>query len=313
MSDIKLFRFGEQVCELEGRAAVVEKQLQSLIERQMADFLGVRFLASEYTTGKTHKGRIDSLGLDENGCPVIIEYKRYSNENVINQGLFYLDWLLDHQAEFRWLVMEKLGRDAADSIEWFGTRLLCIAGDFTRYDQHAVQQINRNVELIRYRLFGDDLLMLELVNAVTATPVRAEAEAPVSQSIDDLACSKVRKDDSQQTRLEDAPEWLQALYEQVCGFIDSLGDEVQRKELKLYTAFRRLRNFACVQICSPQRDPHLRLYLDLLPAGVTPLDGITRDVTQIGHWGTGDLELTIRKSDDWEKAKSLVTRAYEGI
>ena len=313
MSDIKLFRFGEQVCELEGRAAVVEKQLQSLIERQMADFLGVRFLASEYTTGKTHKGRIDSLGLDENGCPVIIEYKRYSNENVINQGLFYLDWLLDHQAEFRWLVMEKLGRDAADSIEWSGTRLLCIAGDFTRYDQHAVQQINRNVELIRYRLFGDDLLMLELVNAVTATPVRAEADAPVSQSIDDLTCSKVRKDDSQQTRLEDAPEWLQALYEQVCGFIDSLGDEVQRKELKLYTAFRRLRNFACVQICSPQRDPHLRLYLDLLPAGVTPLDGITRDVTQIGHWGTGDLELTIRNSDDWEKAKSLVTRAYEGI
>ena len=191
--------------------------------------------------------------------------------------------------------------------------MLCIAGDFTRYDQHAVQQINRNVELIRYRLFGDDLLMLELVNAVTATPVRAEADAPVSQSIDDLACSKVRKDDSQQTRLEDAPEWLQALYEQVCGFIDSLGDEVQRKELKLYTAFRRLRNFACVQICSPQRDPHLRLYLDLLPAGVTPLDGITRDVSQIGHWGTGDLELTIRNSDDWEKAKSLVTRAYEGI
>ena len=313
MSDIKLFRFGEQVSELEGRAAVVEKQLQALIEQQMADFLGVRFLASEYTTGKTHKGRIDSLGLDENGCPVIIEYKRYSNENVINQGLFYLDWLLDHQAEFRWLVMEKLGREAADSIEWSGTRLLCIAGDFTRYDQHAVQQINRNVELIRYRLFGDDLLMLELVNAVTATPERAEASSPVSQSVDDSACSKARKDDSQQTKMEDAPEWLQALYEQVCGFIESFGDEVQRKELKLYTAFRRLRNFACVQICSPQRDPHLRLYLDLLPAGVTPLDGITRDVTQIGHWGTGDLELTIRNSDDWEKAKSLVTRAYEGI
>lgn len=313
MSDIKLFRFGEQVHELEGRAAVVEKQLQALIEQQMADFLGVRFLASEYTTGKTHKGRIDSLGLDENGCPVIIEYKRYSNENVINQGLFYLDWLLDHQAEFRWLVMEKLGREAADSIEWSGTRLLCIAGDFTRYDQHAVQQINRNVELIRYRLFGDDLLMLELVNAVTATPERAEASSPVSQSVDDSACSKARKDDSQQTKMEDAPEWLQALYEQVCGFIESFGDEVQRKELKLYTAFRRLRNFACVQICSPQRDPHLRLYLDLLPAAVTPLDGITRDVTQIGHWGTGDLELTIRNSDDWEKAKSLVTRAYEGI
>ena len=113
MSDIQLFRLtAGNAAELSGRAAVVEKQLQSLIESQMPTFLGVRFLASEYATGKTHKGRIDSLGLDENGCPVIVEYKRHSNENVINQGLFYLDWLLDHQAEFRWLVMEQLDRPA---------------------------------------------------------------------------------------------------------------------------------------------------------------------------------------------------------
>ncbi|WP_454763235.1 hypothetical protein [Cupriavidus campinensis] len=101
----------------------------------MPTYLGVRFLASEYDTGRTHKGRIDSLGLDENGCPVIVEYKRNSNENVINQGLFYLDWLMDHQAEFHLMVMNKLGRDVAEQIEWKGTRLLRIAADFTRYDQ----------------------------------------------------------------------------------------------------------------------------------------------------------------------------------
>ena len=58
----------------------------------------------------------------------------------------------------------------ADEIDWSGTRLLCIAADFTRYDEHAVQQINRNTELLRYRRFGDDLLLLELINAVTAKP-----------------------------------------------------------------------------------------------------------------------------------------------
>src|SRR6185312_10344863 len=109
MSDIQLFRLASGTAqELSGRAATVEKHLQSLIEAQMPTFLGVRFLATEYVTGKTHKGLIDSLGLDENGCPVIIEYKRHSNENVMSQGLFYLDWLLDHRAEFQWLVMEKL-------------------------------------------------------------------------------------------------------------------------------------------------------------------------------------------------------------
>ncbi len=127
MSDIQLFRLaGGTATELPSRTAVVEKHLQTLIESHMQTFLGVRFLASEYATGKTHRGCIDSLGLDENGCPVIIEYKRHSHESVINQGLFYLDWLLDHRAEFKLLVMEKLGNEAAQEIDWAGTHLLCI-------------------------------------------------------------------------------------------------------------------------------------------------------------------------------------------
>ena len=127
MSDIKLFRYSPGNSEeLAGQSVAIEKALQNLIESQMETFLSVRFLAGEYGTGAKHRGRIDSLGLDENGCPVIIEYKRHSNENVMNQGLFYLDWLLDHKAEFHLLVMNKLGNEEAEKIEWSGTRLLCI-------------------------------------------------------------------------------------------------------------------------------------------------------------------------------------------
>ncbi|MGV0127813.1 hypothetical protein [Burkholderia gladioli] len=78
MSEIHLFRLSNGAAtELPSQAAKLEKHLQSLIEANMQTFLGVRFLTSEYATGKTHRGRIDSLGLDENGCPVIIEYKRH--------------------------------------------------------------------------------------------------------------------------------------------------------------------------------------------------------------------------------------------
>ena len=170
MSDIKLFKInGETVTQLEGQSVALEKSLQTLIEKHLDVFLGIRFLATEYSTGKTHGGRIDTLGIDENGCPCIIEYKRSSNENVINQGLFYLDWLLDHKGEFELLVLKKYGQEVADSIEWSSPRLLCIAGDFTKYDAHAVQQINRNIELLRYLRFGEELLLFELVNAVQAT------------------------------------------------------------------------------------------------------------------------------------------------
>ena len=160
MSDIKLFRLAAgQATELQGSASDLEKPLQTLIEANLQPLLNIRFIASEHSTGKTHGGRIDSLGLDENHCPVILEYKRSVGENVINQGLFYLDWLLDHKAEFKLLVLDKLGVVAADAIDWSAPRVVCMAADFTKYDGHAVQQIGRNIELIRYRRFGGDLLL----------------------------------------------------------------------------------------------------------------------------------------------------------
>lgn len=149
MSDIKLFKLNKGTLdELECVTFTFERSLQKLIEDNMESVFGIKFLKSEHATGKEHGGRIDSLGIDENYCPVIIEYKRSLNENVINQGLFYLDWLMDHKAEFELLAIKTLGKEYADKIEWSIPRLLCIAGDFTKYDEHAVKQINRNIELI---------------------------------------------------------------------------------------------------------------------------------------------------------------------
>jgi len=124
-----------------GSAVALERSLQTLIEAHAEALLGVRFLATEFSTTKSYGGRIDTLGIDESGSPVIIEYKRAVNENVINQGLFYLTWLLDHRADFKLLVLDRLGAEAAATIEWGSPRLICIAGDFTKYDQHAIQQM----------------------------------------------------------------------------------------------------------------------------------------------------------------------------
>ena len=314
MSAIKLFRYTSNgTIELPGKAVAIERTLQKLIESQMEAFLGVRFLASEYGTGAKHRGRIDSLGLDENGCPVIIEYKRHSNENVINQGLFYLDWLLDHKADFRLLVMDTLGKDEADKIEWSGTRLLCIAADFTRYDEHAVAQINRNIELIRYKLFGDDLLLFELVNGASATSTQATLESdeqvsdikPVKTPAASTLAMKTHAD-----QIATASPELLALFEQTRSFILAQGDDIIEKPLKLYVAFRRLKNFVCLSMTSKQ-DPRIILTLKLDPATVEPETGFLRDVTHVGHWGTGDLEVMLRKPADFEKAKTLIERAYQ--
>ncbi|MBV8526541.1 MAG: hypothetical protein JOY71_31255 [Acetobacteraceae bacterium] len=75
MSDIKLFQIHNgRTAELVGQAVQIEKSLQRLFEANLETLLGIRFLAREYSTGPVHGGRIDTLGLDENGCPIIIEY-----------------------------------------------------------------------------------------------------------------------------------------------------------------------------------------------------------------------------------------------
>jgi predicted transport protein len=303
MSDIKLFRIVDgSVTQLAGTSIAVEKSLQHLIEEHLEEFLGVTFLASEYSTGKTHGGRIDTLGIDENGYPVIIEYKRSLNQNVINQGLYYLDWLMDHQGEFTLLVQAKLGKELADGIEWSKPRLLCIAGDFTRYDTHAVQQMGRNIELIRYQRYSDEFLLFELVNA----PVVQTVLEPVQ---DNGATGKPKPIYKTITEvLDQANPDLRDRYEALKAYLLALGD-VQINTLKYYFAFKRIKNFACVEFRTMQNN--ILVYVKVDPDSVTLEKDFTRDVRNIGHYGTGDLEITIRNDEDLERAKGLLVKSYE--
>ncbi len=306
VSDLKLFRVTDgQAHQLVGSSVALEKSLQALIERNMDPLFGVRFLASEYSTGLKHRGRIDSLGIDENGSPVIFEYKRATNENVINQGLFYLDWLLDHRAEFKLLVLETLGSEAAAELDWATPRLICVANGFTRYDEHAVQQINRSIELYRYQDFEGDLLALELVSAVTAPPLGEEGQgAVVGPGKKPSASSKTVSE-----CLEQAPDSLKDLMGQLDAFAVALGDDVTKRTLKLYFAYRRIKNFLCVEV-HPQNH-ELLIFVKVDPDTVTLEPGFSRDVRAIGHFGTGDLELRVRDVNGLKKAQPLIERSYE--
>ena len=302
MSDIKLFQTQNgTLSELDSTSAPLERSLQTQFERNLETLLGVRFLASEYVT--THGGRMDSLGLDENGYPVIIEYKRDRSENVINQGLFYLDWLMDHRGDFELLVRNRYGKELADQIEWSAPRLICIAADFTKYDTHAVKQMGRNIELIRYRKFGEDLLLLELLTAVSTSVANAPAVDPATGQ------PRPNKYKTISEAIAEADGGLSDLYTDLENFLLGLGDDVTKKTLRFYFAFRRIKNFACVEVKTGLN--LLRVYLKIDPDTLELEEGFTRDVRGVGHFGTGDLEVTIKSHEDLERAKPLLLRSYE--
>ncbi|MBA2950241.1 DUF5655 domain-containing protein [Streptomyces himalayensis] len=292
MSGLKLFHTTNSgVTVVTPRLAAVEADVQDLVEAHMEAMLGVTFLASEYVIDCVDGGRIDSLGLDENGAPVIVEYKRGTDAGVINQGLFYMAWLMSHKDAFRSLVRDRLGGTAASQILWSAPRLICVAGDFTRYDVHAVGEHRRSIDLVRYRYFGSDHFGLETVASVTghsaeAKRVRRRASGlPVRQQGGAMG------------------ELAAAVDEVLVG----LGDGVTRVQRKQYRAYQRLRNFACL---IPPQQTKVLVYLRADPTAVDLVPGFTRDVTGLGHHGTGDLEVQLRTERDLERAQDLFRLSY---
>ena len=79
-----------------------EKQLQTLIEKNLETTFDMTFISTEHPTSLG--GRIDTLAIDRDRRPVIIEYKEDTSSTVLLQGLFYMDWLVENKAEFEKLV-----------------------------------------------------------------------------------------------------------------------------------------------------------------------------------------------------------------
>jgi predicted transport protein len=302
MADIKLFTISPRgVTELAATSVTLEKGLQTLIEQNMQTFFGATFLRSEYSITN---GRIDSLGLDENNCPVIFEYKRSINENVINQGLFYLDWLLDHKADFKLLVMEQLGKEKADNIDWTMPCVICIANNFTKFDEHAVNQMQRNIKLVRYKKFGENLVLFEHLNVPTIKPIMDVNN--IGSDVTDVGSGKESSVKTFLQQFAEAPAAIKSIYETIRDYILSLGDDVTENQLKYYVAFKKIKNIICAEIYPNKIVLHLRLN----PDEVELQDGFIKDMRNIGHWGTGDLQIVIKSVEDFGEARELIDRAY---
>ncbi|WP_411074217.1 DUF5655 domain-containing protein [Streptomyces sp. cmx-4-7] len=309
MSDLKLFRLdadGQDV-ELRGSTVALEVELQRRIEAGMEAMLGIRFLASEYPTGPWHRGRIDTLGLDENGSPVVIEFKKGSDSGVLSQAVSYLSWLRSAQHEFEALVRRVLGAEAAESIDWRRPRMVCIAAGFSHHDRVAVQWLPERIDLVRYRVFEGGLLSLLLVDSSPGSPSAASSRRSRERDavVGSASAAPVTPSSAGAGLV---PESLRDLYAELDEALTAWG-EVEVAALRHYIAYRRLVNVASV-IFRPKHEVIL-VYLRLDPDAVVLEEGFTRDMRGVGHLGTGDLEVRLASAADLEKAAALIRRAFE--
>jgi predicted transport protein len=296
---------------VEQKNFALEKELQTLIENNLDAVFNCRFVASEFSTGAQHAGRIDSLALSEEDNPVIIEYKKVESSELINQSLFYLHWIQDHKGDFEIAVQKTLGSHV--NVDWSDVRVICIAPNYKKYDLHAVQVMGANIELWKYRLFTNSSLYLEEVlhnkntkvnvaQTSNKNPVMVEAGKKAAQvratavySVDEHFAGKTKE--------------IQELMHSIGEFVIGLDSAIEEVPKKFYIAYKSSQNIVCMEA----KTKNIKLFVKLKPAEVIDAPKSFRDVSKIGHYGTGESEFTVSTIEGFEEIKKYIELAYNKV
>lgn len=273
-----------------------EKDLQTFVEKNLEELFGIRFLATEYTTN--NGGRIDTLGIDENNSPVIIEYKWGENNAIINQGLFYLDWLVEHYADIQLLIQKKIGNNI--EIEKGSPRLLLIASTYSKYDKYAINRMPENIEMWSYNNY-DNLFELKLVASSQAKNKSGEDHKITKVSYDTYTTEDLLSGKSNTVK-----ELFSELQEKILAF-DEAG-EIEELVRKLYMAYRTNKNFVYINFRADKILIDVAMTVEKVKS--LPQDKI-RDMRGIGHHGAGYTRYELSKFDQLNEAISLIKESYE--
>ncbi|MCE2488497.1 MAG: hypothetical protein J4G17_00785 [Anaerolineae bacterium] len=305
MSEVQIFHATlDGARELEATPFGSEKELQGLFERHLRDLTGIDFVKSEHRTGSRHKRRADTLGLDSQQRPVVIEYKLGHGGAAISQGLDYLFWLQDHKGDFRELVRDRLGTDRSRKIDFKHARLLCVAGEFRREDIINAETNTRRIELLCVRRHGESTTLLKWV--VAGEEARKPDPVP-SDPNGKLGFEKFEKY-KYWKQLKANPE-LYRLFEALCEHANSLGDDVLVNLTKHYISIRRQRTAAYIKAQAGNNRLIVYVYADLKSTSLH--EGFTRVLPESFRNPPCNLEISIRNHEDLERAKPLIKRSYE--
>jgi predicted transport protein len=267
-----------------------EKQLQTLIENNLDMIFEMTFIDTEVPT--THGGQMDTLAIDRNNRPVIIEYKADKSSTVLLQGLFYMDWLVENEAEFEKLVKVKLRKEIV--INWkSGIRLILIAKSFAIWDKFAVNRIKEEVELYEYTLYENNELKLD------KTTLPKDFKGAIRTPITSLSEYSI-EDHMKRIRNESIKKTVKELRER----IKAISEDIVERATKDYIIFKSTVNFAAIYTQTKQFWFDVKL----------PKDQVKKQFKQLDvrpHKDEVFTHIRYNKNTDIEDLISLAEQAYE--
>src|SRR5690606_7772833 len=226
---------------LKEKPFTLEKDMQKLFETNLEAITGLNLVKSEFTIKAQ---RFDTLAYDADSQSfVIIEYKRERNFSVVDQGVSYLNLMLENKAEFIVEFNESQQQNLKRTdVDWSQSKVIFVSPSFTDFQRQASNFKDLPIELWEIKQYDGGIIVVN--------PIKKSKSAPAIKQVQAAADSKISKvtrelkvyteEDHLQGKNDDVVE----LYEAYKQAIQNLSPDVELQARKLYIAFKKSKNIA---------------------------------------------------------------------
>lgn len=292
-----------QLSQLKQQKFKLEKDIQRLFEENLTLLSGYIFIRSEFSIKNS---RIDTLAFDpETQSFVIIEYKRQQNSSVVDQGISYLNLMLEYKADF---IVEYNEKQKAplkrNDVDWSQSKVIFVSPTFNDFQIQATNFKDLPIELWEVNRFDNDIITLNIINKSKSAPNIKAVSIEKNEEFSTLKEIKVYQESD---HLSDKSDFIQELYEDFKQGILNLDPDIEINTRKLYIAFKKDRNIADIRI----QQKNLKIWINLPYGELDDPKNLAKNVSNTGHWGNGDYEITIETTQYLEYIMSLIKQAIK--
>ncbi|MFN4150089.1 MAG: DUF5655 domain-containing protein [Candidatus Sericytochromatia bacterium] len=281
----------------------LEREIQSIFETNLQNIMGLLFVKSEFTIKNK---RIDTLAYDkQTNAFIIIEYKRDKNYSVVDQGLTYLNLMLQNKAEFILTYNETL-KDTLHSkdVDWSQSRVAFVSPSFTENQISASDFKDFGIELWEVKQFENNTISINSIKKSNGAP-------SIKPLLENSANLKEVKESikvyTEEDHYSSGSAYIIEIYEKFKAAILNLADNIEVLPQKYYIAFKKGSNISDIEI----QKKSLKIFINAKIGSLDDPKGIAKNVSNIGHRGNGDYQIQIENDNDLEYIMSLIKQVIK--
>lgn len=297
-----LYKIDRQLERIKETSFKFEREIQQLTEQNLQSLLRLNLIRSEFSLNNF---RIDTLAFDpEFKSFVIIEFKRDKAFSVIDQGYAYLSLMLNNKADFILEYNESQNQSLKRTdIDWSQSKVIFISPFFTTYQREAINFKDLPIELWEVKKFENNTISFEQVQKASAK----ESIKTISRTDDTVeAVSKEVKVYTEQDHLNKVDFETRELYEQFKIRLLNMDDNITMQPKKQVIGFNVDNNIFCDIVIQSKG---LKIYLNLKSGELQDQKNISRDISNVGHWGNGAYEIKLNDLEDIDYILSLLKQS----